>query len=215
MKNILVKITILAVLAVGLSACYPGGAEYVSDVDVVVTNYNPDYNFKSIKTYFLADSIRHLVAEGEEPDRSMDPFIIDELERNFDALGYDRLDTNDINAGEVPDVDIVVTIALITVTNIYYDPWYPGWGWGWGGYPGYGWGYPWYGGGTYVSSYETGTIYWLMFDPDDVDEDGEIINLNWEGVINGLLGTKVANTQSRITTGIDQAFKQSPYLLGE
>ena len=54
-----------------------------------------------------------------------------------------------------------------------------------------------------------------MFDPDDVDEDNDIVYLNWEGIVNGLVGSNTVNTQSRITSGIGQAFKQSTYLAGK
>jgi len=213
MKNVFIKIVFVIGIAVGLSSCYPGGAEYISDTDIVITNYDSDYNFGKIQTYFLADSIRHLVNEGEEPDRKWDEFILGELAMHFDGLGWDRLSASDISGGQQPDADIVVTLATITITNIYSYPWYGGWGWGWGGYPGYGWGYPWYG-GYYVSSYETGTVLWTMFDPADVDEENEKVYLNWEAVINGLLGSNPVNGQTRITNGINQAFKQSPYLSG-
>lgn len=220
MKKLLLKIGILTGIALALTACYPEGAEYTEDLDLVVTNYDPDYNFKGIQTYYMADSIYHIVDEGVTPDRTYDAYIISELEKNFDALGYERLDTTDVGSSE-PDVAVVVTAVKITYYDYYSYPWYPGWGWGWywkgtdyWGYPGYGWGYPWYGGG-YVTSYETGTVLWDMFDPDNVDKENEIINVEWMGAINGLLGTSKPDTKDRITRGINQAFEQSPYLRGE
>ncbi|MCB0806160.1 MAG: DUF4136 domain-containing protein [Bacteroidales bacterium] len=214
-------VMIMAIL-IGLVSCYPGGAEYYSDTDVVLTSYNDQFNFSEIQTYYLADSIRHVVDEGKEPDRTFDGYIISELERNLNTLGFQRLDTNDINAGQQPDVAIVVTQVIVQNYNIYYSyPWYPGWGWGYyykdsqyWGYPGYGWGYyPGY--PTYVSSYEVGTVQWQMFDPDNVDEDNQVIYVEWMGAINGVLGTSKTGTEGRITDGIDQAFLQSPYLSGK
>ncbi len=213
MKNVFLKIAVVISIVIGIAACYPGGAEYVSDTDIVITNYDPDYNFETIQTYFLSDSIRHLVKEGEEPDRKWDDFIIGELSAHFNGLGWDRLSAADINGGQTPDADILITVATITITNIYSYPWYGGWGYGWGGYPGYGWGYPWYG-GAYVSSYETGTVLWTMFDPEDIDEENDVVYLNWEAVINGLVGSNPVNGQTRIKNGINQAFKQSSYLSG-
>lgn len=202
-----------------LEGCYPGGAEYTSDTDLVITNYNPDFNFGGVTTYFLSDSIQHLVDEGIEPDYSLDPFIISELERNFDALGWERLDSTDAG-GNPPDVAIVVTTIHTRNYNIYSWPWYPGWGWGWywkdsnyWGYPGYGWYYPWPG-GAYVTSYDVGSVIWDLFDPDNVDTENEVINVEWTGGLNGVLGSSVSSTKSRITSGINQAFRQSPYLEG-
>lgn len=212
---------LLATIALAMTSCYPGGAEYTSDTDLVITTHNPEYNFGAIKYYYLADSVSHVVPEGDEPNYDLDPFVISEMERNFENLGWIRVDSTNPQ-----DPDIAVTLSAIRVQNynIYQIPWYPGWGWGWywkssdetnyWGYPGYGWGYyPWYG-STYVTSYETGTLIWYLFDPDNVDDDNEIIYLEWEGILNGVLGTSTSNTKDRITRGIEQGFRQSSYLSG-
>lgn len=208
-------------IAIALTSCYPGGAEYTSDTDLVITNYNPQYDFSSVTTYFMSDSISHVVPEGSTPDYTLDPFIISEMARNFENLGWERVDST--YTGE-PDVAVTLSIIKVQNYNIYSIPWYPGWGWGWywknsdetayWGYPGYGWGYPWYG-GTYVTSYETGTVLWNLFDPDHVDEAGETIYLDWQGAVNGVLGSSTSTTKTRVTNGIDQGFRQSPYLIGE
>jgi hypothetical protein len=219
MKNPFRQSGLLIVLVIFLAGCYPGGAEYTSDTDIVITNYNDQYDFASIQTYYLADSIQHVVEEGTEPDRSLDSYIISELERNFDKLGWQRLDTVAINNGQNPDVAVVGTVTKVTTYNIWTGtPWYPGWGWGWyykdtnyWGYPGYGWGYyPWY--PTYVTSYETGTLVWRMFDPDNINEDQEILYVEWLAGLNGILGSSTSSTKDRISKGIRQAFDQSPYL---
>lgn len=213
MRKVLFKPIMLLAIVIGLASCYPGGAEYTDDTDLVYTDYNPDYNYGAIKTFLLADSINHIVDEGADIDRSLDSFIFAELRRNLENLGW-------VEDTVSPDEAIVVSAIKVTNYNIYTMPWYPGWGWGYWkssdywGYPGYGWGYPWYG-SSYVTSYETGTVSWKMFDPDEVDESNEIIYVNWTGAINGVLGSSTSNTKSRITRGIDQAFKQSTYLQGE
>jgi len=222
MKTHLTKIGMLAVIVFALTACYPGGAEYTSDTDIVITDYDEEYNFNSISTYFLSDSINHIVEEGDTPDRSMDAFILSELERNFDALGWERLAPQDsVNPGPEPDVSVVVSAIEVQNYNYWYMPWYGGWGWGWywkstnestyWGYPGYGWYPPYYGGG-YYTSYTTGTVAWNLFDPKLVDEDNEDIYVQWIGAINGLLGSSKSTTQTRVTNAINQAFRQSPYL---
>lgn len=211
------------VLALGVSmvSCYPGGAEYTSDTDLVITNYNPEFNFGTVKHYYMADSISHIVPEGQDPNYELDPFVIGEMERNFEALGWVRVDS--LFEGK-PDLAVTLSIIKVQNYNIYTIPWYPGWGWGWywkssddvnyWGYPGYGWGYPWYG-GTYVTSYETGTVVWYTFDPDNVDEDNEVIYLDWQGAVNGVVGSSTSTTKDRVSKGIDQGFRQSPYLSGE
>ena len=196
------------VSAVILSGCYPDGVEYTSDTDIVVTTHNSDFDFMSTKYYYMPDSIRHITGDTtSDPDRSLDAFIIGELERNFEARGYVRYDKDDLDNGEEPD--LIVVASVLRVKNYVIYGYYPGWCWGWYCYPGYGWYYP-----TYVASYETGTVFWDMFDPDFVDHDNETIKVEWTGAINGVLGT-TTNNQSRLTKGIDQAFVQSPYILSE
>lgn len=203
-----VQLGLVIAATIILSGCYPGGAEYVSDTDIVITNYNSDFDFKSVKHYYMPDSIRHITGDTTtEPDRSQDEFILSELERNFEARGYVRIDTNDLNNGEEPEV--IVVASALRVDNYVIYGYYPGWCWGWYCYPGYGWYYP-----TYVSSYETGTVFWDMFDPANVDDDNKIIKVEWTGAVNGVLGSK-SNNESRLTKGIDQAFLQSPYLVSE
>jgi len=209
------------VLTLAMTSCYPGGAEYTSDTDIVITNYNPNFDFGAVKTYYLADSVSYILPEGQEADHSLDSYIISEMENNFANLGWDRVDST---YTEEPDVAVTLTAIKVTNYNIYTIPWYPGWGWGWywkssdeanyWGYPGYGWGYPWYG-GTYVTSYEVGTLVWYLFDPDNVDEENEVIYLEWQGAVNGVVGSSASSTKSRITNGIVQGFRQSPYLSGE
>jgi len=221
MKKLLLNLVIVAGLAVAMTACYPGGAEYTEDTDIVVTQYNPDFNFINITTYYVSDSIQHLVDEGDTPNRTYDQDILNDLRNNFNSLGWTTFDLADTINGELPDVAIVVTAAEVTTYNIYSYPWYPYWGWGWykssdyWGYPGYGWGYPWYPGGSYVTSYKTGTVVWRLFDPVDINEADSTINVAWMGAINGVMGSSTINTKTRIDRGIDQAFKQSAYLKGE
>ena len=38
-----------------LAACYPGGAETLSDLDTVTTQHDPKANYASIQTYALAE----------------------------------------------------------------------------------------------------------------------------------------------------------------
>jgi hypothetical protein len=40
-----------------LYGCYPKGPEYTSDYDLVVSDYDPDYDFGSQKTYFMPDTV--------------------------------------------------------------------------------------------------------------------------------------------------------------
>ena len=64
MKKALIKFAFISGLAVALTGCYPDGVETTSDTDLVYTNYDPAYKFADVQTYYLGDSIRHIVDEG-------------------------------------------------------------------------------------------------------------------------------------------------------
>jgi hypothetical protein len=115
-------------------------------------------------------------------------------------LGWTKVDVNS-------DPDVQLLPAAWTTTTIVSGGY-------WGGY--YCWWYPYYcgGGGWYypyypVSSYSTGTMVISMIDAKHEGTDGGL-PLVWTAAMNGLLsGTYETN---RVNQGIDQAFKQSPYL---
>lgn len=217
MKKSIFKYSIGFFIIFGLSGCYPEEFETYEETDIVVTDYNIQYDFSAISTYFMADTIHHI--GDDDPDKSWDSYIIDLLEQEFESIGYTRTVGYDVN--NPSDVVVTVTLLEIEYSSIYSDGWYGGWGWGGWGYPGYGWGYwgypgygsgyPWYG-YPYISSYTVGTISWNIWDPDNVIDKTETIPIEYTAAINGLMGSSVSVTQSRISNGINKAFEQSPYL---
>ena len=100
----------------------------------------------------------------------------------------------------------------ITVVYPGY-PWYGGGGW-WGGwYPGYPGGcyycgYPSYGSVTY----QVGTVVLEMYDFRRIATEGPPDDMSWIGLMRGILGTNSSSNATRVISGIQQAFKQSPYL---
>ena len=103
-------------------------------------------------------------------DTKYDAWILEQIKTNLEALGWQEFDLNDTITGDKPDIVVVTAFMVLTTYEVYYYP-YWGYGWYWKGtsnvdYYGYGWYYPWYGyGGSYVTSYTTGTVAMLMFDP--------------------------------------------------
>jgi hypothetical protein len=91
----------LPIVAIGLlvNACYPGGAEYVDQVDLVYTNYNPDFNFSALSTFTLPDSIPFVDDDSrgnkieflDEPYRST---ILSNLRTQMESRGYTYVDNN-------------------------------------------------------------------------------------------------------------------------
>ncbi|MEJ2004289.1 MAG: DUF4136 domain-containing protein [Cyclobacteriaceae bacterium] len=203
------KVAIFSLVAV-LFSCYPGGPEFVDQLDLVLTEYDESYDFGSQMTYALPDGVIAIDGEdsGNNPPEFIDEVfsdaILDRVRQNMNANGYVEVDEN------VEEPDIVILASAMSTTNLYwfYDPCYwCWWGGGWWG-PGYGWGYPWTPG--YTSGYTTGTIFLQIVEADEVP--GDEVPVAWAATINGLLQGSDANIVGRIGTTVDQAFSQSPYL---
>lgn len=194
--------------AFSLWGCYPAGPDYYEDLDVVITYHNPDYDFSVKSTFSMPDSIPKITGnlkEGDDPEFIPPEYadqILERIEINMNALGWDRVDIEDD-----PDVYLIPSSYETEYLYYWYDYWWWWWGdyypgWGWGGYPG--WGYP-----VYGSSYKTGTLLMTMIDPEEEGADGDPI-VQWSGATNGLLSSKFSST--RVNNAIDKAFNQSPYL---
>ena len=210
-------------IPLAMFSCYPGGLEYYSDTDIVLTNYDDEFDFSPNKLYFMPDTIHHVVEDGKEDevDRTHDAEIIDLVATNLEAYGYTRLvDPTKPDSILVDSANVVVTIGVVS-TEYSGTGWYPGGGYWWGWYPYYGYGagssyyypgYPWYGGGYYYYSYTTGSLFIEMIDEDGIDHVEEILPVVWQATINGLLSDNTANTLTRVQNTINQSFIQSPYL---
>jgi len=193
-------------LSIGLSSCYYDYGLSTSDYDAIVTHYDKETNFGSYKTFILADTVFHLIKEGDKDDisRVYDKQMLAAVRGNLISKGYTEVE---FDANNLPDLLATISVSKATWTGGgWYYPWYPGWG-GW--YPG--WGYPGYG---YTYTYETGTVFVDIMDVDDIDKnDPDKYTIpRWGGVMQGLISTSQSN-YSRVINGIDQMFYQSPYLV--
>lgn len=200
------------VIAIVLAGCYPGGPENTDDYDLVATNYAEDYNYSQNLTYFIPDTVIHIVdstTREEDINRTHDATILSTTISNMNALGYEQIDVDSL-------ADIVILPQVLEIQNVsvswWYD-WYYYWGWyPWGGWwgPGYGWYYP--GGYPVVTSYQTGTIILQMIDPDEPTPMPDEIYISWSGYANGIVSSSKNYNKSRIVDGIDDMFEMSPYL---
>lgn len=193
----------ILILAAG---CYPGGPEFVEELDVVYTNYDPGFNFSTDYTFSLPPGVLD-ISDGEpggNPEYIDEVFgdaILDDIRANLTALGWTEV-------GEQEDPDLIILASALSTTSIYYYD--PGWWWwyypGWG--PGWGWGYPGYFPG-YVSGYTTGTVLIQMTEPGGIE--GNEVPVVWTCALNGLLQGSDQNIVSRIEANLDQAFTQAPF----
>ena len=201
--------TLFIAIPLAMYSCYPGGLEYYSDSDIVVTNYDEGFNFSANKLYFMADTIHYL--SDDDVDRSNEAAILNLIETNMEDAGYTRLKDASIPDSVLVDSANVVLLVIVTSTEYSGGGWWGGcypYYWGCGYYPGY----PWYGGGYYSYSYSTGTLIMEMANEDGINEVEDIVPIVWDTKINGLLSTNKSNMTTRIQNTINQAFVQSPYL---
>jgi len=207
------KVNFLLVIALTFMAyaCYPGGAEYVDELDTSISKYNNTYDWDNLdgKTYALPAEILH-VKDGKEVDPPKegphDKDILKQIKSELDARGM--IDAT----ATAQDTAVAIAIVIIEQNNTG-AAWIPGGGW-WGGYPwypGWGWGgyYPWY---PVYYSYKTGSVLIEMGDYANKDEEEETMPLVYTGVLDGLLQGNENYIGARIENGIDELFnKHEPF----
>jgi hypothetical protein len=202
------KLLMTMVPALLLWGCYPGGADYTDELDVVYTTYSKTYDFQSKGTYAMPDRI--VVDVEKDNDGNWIPEYMNQgaadqiltmIEDNMEAYGWTRV-PNNIDGELAQDADVLLMPAAIKSTTYFYSYWYDWWYGGWyGGW--YGWYYPPY---YTVSSYTTGSIILTMSEP----ADNAGTEAKWLCVGNGLYTG--AYNFNRVEKAINQAFEQSPYL---
>jgi hypothetical protein len=223
-KNLLLP---LIIIIAGFSSCYPIDDLKVEDLDVAVTIYDKTYydgpegsvnKFENLRTFTVVDTIVHIVESGtaDNISRQYDDFVLEQVRLNMLKMGF----VEELNP-EVTPADVAITVSAISSTHEVYT-WYPYWGWYWG-YP-YkstaaekimstsSYYYPW---PPYSSSYsyQSGSVLMEMVDVARVNPAVEEIPIIWAGIINGVLESSESGVKARLSSGIDQCFIQSPYLL--
>src|ERR1700755_1225876 len=81
-----------------LAGCYPKGAEYTDELDLVYTNYASDFNFTALKTYAIPDSVVKITGDViSDPDGDGKPsflpassakVILDQVKQNMASYGW-------------------------------------------------------------------------------------------------------------------------------
>jgi len=207
------RLFVLGLFTWTIISCVPNGAEYVDELDIVYTNHDQNYDFQSKSTFALPDKVIKIDVEDAPDDPDWEPEFVDPIyanailettRTNMRNLGYTEVDKS-----ANPDLIILPSALQTDKIYFYYDWWYwqwwyPGWvpGWGWW-YPGY---YP-----PQVGRIRTGSVFLQMTDPNNQSPTDKI-PVVWSGVVNGLFQGSDNSINQRITTTINQAFDQSPYL---
>jgi len=199
----LLALAFIAVPLLMMLSCYPGEITSIEELDIVGTIYNPKLDYSKFNSYVLPDTIAVIDDRTPPGDQPLTPqfeaLILQTIESRMTDLGYTRVDSL-----AAPDVGLAVGIVLseqYVITGGGY--------WGCGYYPYYPcWGY--YPPVATTTSYETGTLLMDMLDFTTTAQD--TLPIVWQGAINGLASSKSSLNESRIIDGINQSYKQSPYL---
>ncbi|WP_430810844.1 MULTISPECIES: DUF4136 domain-containing protein [unclassified Carboxylicivirga] len=207
MKTLL-KLMIIPALMIAVSSCYPGGAEYVDELDTSISKYDPDYGWNNLDGahYYLPDEILHIKngEENEKPDRTHDEAILAKIRYHLEEI-----------EGMQPAVANVDTALAMAVTIIEQNNqsvgWIPGGGW-WGGwypwYPDWGWGgyYPWY---PVYYNYKTGSV--VVEIADFNKKESKQPPLVFIGVLDGLMQGSKDYASYRLDRGLDEVFSHPPF----
>jgi hypothetical protein len=214
--KLLLKTSALFALVISLNSCY--NDDYIStrDYDVVYTQKLDGFDFNQGSygakkvNFVVSDTVIYYDDKGRMhkiPGSSTTDItaaeakaMINAVEDNMIHLGWNELDKNTPPTEEQVKAAVLVNITLSYNSYVGggYYPIYPGWGY-WGGY------YPVW--GAYYYSYETGSVYVKMIEPNPSMAGGEKGKMVWETYLSGIM-SKSVNLQS-ILNGIHQGFDQS------
>lgn len=195
---------------IAMSGCAPDLPEDVTTLDVVYTNFNPDFDFSQGTTFAIPENVVIIsetpIVPGQQPpfiDFVAGRSILGAIRANMLARGFTQV-------SQFADPDYILLPSLIEDNSLIFN--YNWWFWEWwipNVGSGLGWLYPGYQPGV-VSSVSTGSLL-IQF----VNMRGTTNNqleVDWIVILNGALtGSQTSNTE-RAVAGVNQAFIQSPYI---
>jgi hypothetical protein len=197
-----------------LAACHK--EPYPQDGDngyLVYTSPGKDVNFKNYKTFDIADSLL-IIGEKDKPVYSQSQSalaLIQAYRINMEKAGFIYTPSN-------PDADLGVQLTYVIKTERYVkyydDPYwwldYPGyWPAGyWGSWTGYYYPRP------VVYTYTSNALLADIVNLTGEQEEGKPLEVLWTSYIGGPASSSLQQDVQRLTSAVDQAFAQSPYLKG-
>lgn len=199
------KIIYLLIAVFAVTACQKEpDFDELSEEYLVFTSYDNGYSFSTPTTIFVPNSIVLLgTSQGESPEWSdaNAQKILTEFVTNFTTAGY----TVTRNATAAADLKLNVSFIEDVTYFITYD--YPYWWW-WDYYwPGWYYPYP------LVYGYAVGSLISELVVPGvEANPSGQKLPTEWYSYISGEEYGNKDMVTPYIVRGVDNAFKQSPYL---
>ena len=119
----LLRRLLLVGLILTLGACYPGTVDNITELDLILTNFNAEFDFGSVHSYSMPDSFIDIAKlinpdlDGEL-DQSQSATIIGWIEAEMTARGYLRVPV--LEGGTPPDFFLLP--GVIKSTTVVVEP---------------------------------------------------------------------------------------------
>lgn len=175
---------------------------------LVYTDYDTDFDFKQMQTYYVPDSILY-INSGEKQE-----FWSSESASNVLGWFIENMNKNFVRVDNIEDADLGLQLSYVASTYTFRDyvngPWWNGypyyWNPGyWGGYWG-GWYYPYIVSYSYTIGSIIGEMVYLN------EPESKKLPVVWDTYISGIINSSGNIDPIRTEAAINQAFIQSPYL---
>ena len=217
--------TLLAAIAVvgvigGMAACSDDD-DIIIPAGSVTTFADSSFDFTTLHTFAMADTVAHLVNVGVNPVPVTDAFdatILSQVRTDLLARGYTEVDPKVTR----PDFVVLTGVSASDNYNAFITSnWFTYWGtspiWGWlpGGVdPSWTIIYPWFNAGSVVT-FQRSTLI-VTIEPTTQVENPILgvkqLRAAWAGVATSLLGQQNI-TNTLVQNAINLMFQQSPYLV--
>lgn len=194
-----------------IAGCAPGLPEDATTLDVVYTNFNPDFDFSQGTTFAIPENVVIVnetpISSGQQPpflDFVAGRSILGAIRSNMLSRGFRQ-----VSQFDNPDYILLPSVPesnslLFNYNWWFWDWWIPNLG------SGLGWLYPGYQ-PLVSSSVSTGSLLIQMVNMKNVSATNRL-EVDWVVIVNGALtGSQTSNTE-RAVAGVNQAFIQSPYI---
>lgn len=206
------KILFITAAVLLMAACQK--EPYTTDNDnsyLVYTSPGKDVDFAQYKTFDMTDSLL-VIGQGSKPkyvrNDAVKAILLD-FRKNMEARGF-------VYTSDTATADLGVQLTYVVKTErfvqYYSDPYwwldYPGyWPSGyWGNWTGY------YMPRPVTYSYTTNALLTDIVNLTGEQKEGTPLEILWTSYIGGPAGSTAQDDVTRMTSAIDQAFKQSEYL---
>jgi len=196
---------------ISISGCAPGLPEDVTTLDVVYTNFNPNFDFSRGTTFAIPENVP-IISQNPPPQGQQPPFIDFVTGRSIlGAIRTNMLSRGFTQVNQFSDPDFIILPYLPESNSLLFD--YNWWFWEWW-IPnigtGFGWRYPGFQPLT-VTSVSTNSLVIQLVNMRGTTSTNEL-EVDWVVIINGAITGSQTSNSERAVAGINQAFIQSPYI---